>query len=102
MTKIELLKQAYNLAKSTKVGNIIICPSCGISEIKKHYNQAFCRSKEKTSCKDYYWNNIDERKRNNIDRPSLSRVKFVSKTNNELGKILNRNYNINQIIKNNG
>ena len=59
MTKIELLKQAYNLAKSIKVDNIFVCPSCGTSEIKKHYNQAFCKSKGKTKCKDYYWNNVD-------------------------------------------
>jgi hypothetical protein len=100
MTKIELLKQLYNLAKSIKVGNTFVCPSCGTSEIKKHYNQAFCKSKEKTKCKDYYWNNVDESKRNNVDRPSLSRVKFVSKRNKELGKVLNRNYTINQVLKN--
>ena len=100
MTKIELLKQAYNLVKSTKVGDTFICPSCGTAEIKKHYNQAFCKSKEKTICKDYYWNNVDESKRNNVDRPSLKRVRFISKRNKELGVILNRNYTINQVLKN--
>ena len=100
MTKIELLKQAYNLAKSLKVGDTFLCPSCGTAEIKTPYNQAFCKSKEKTICKDYYWNNVDESKRNNVDRPTLKRVKFISKRNKELGVILNRNYTINQVLKN--
>jgi hypothetical protein len=100
MNKIEILKNAYNLSKSIKIGNVFICPSCGMSEIKKYYNQAFCKSKEKTTCKDYYWNNVDESKRNNIDRPSLKRITFVSKQNKELGKLLNRNYIINQVLKN--
>jgi hypothetical protein len=100
MTKIELLKQAYNLAKSLKVGDTFICPSCKTAEIKIQYNQAFCKSKEKTICKDYYWNNVDESKRNNMDRPTLKRVRFISKRNKELGVILNRNYTINQVLKN--
>lgn len=100
MKKIELLKKAYNLTKTIKVGDIFICPSCGTTEIKKYYNQSFCKSKEKTTCKDYYWNNVDERKRNNIDRPTLKRIKFVSKNNKDLAKILNRNFTINKVLKN--
>ena len=99
MNKTELLKKAYDLTKTIQIGNTFVCPSCGTSEIKKYYNQSFCKSKEKTTCKDYYWNNVDEKKRNNIDRPTLKRVKFVSKSNKELGKILNRNYTINQVLK---
>ena len=56
---------AYNLAKNAKVGETIVCPSCGRSTIKKSHQQAFCgligktnKRGKKTLCKDRYWNRI--------------------------------------------
>jgi len=64
------LKERYKLNKSKKVGEECICPSCGTKFIKEHYQQAFCRTKGKTVCKDKYWNTVTPNKRNNTTRIS--------------------------------
>lgn len=53
-----MVKQ-YNLNKTKKVNEVIICHSCGKSIVKTTYNKSFCSTK----CKDNYWNNIDDNKR---------------------------------------
>ena len=59
--KISLLKERYVLAKEAKTGSNIVCPSCGNIHKKTTYQKVFCNS---TICKDHYWNNVDNRKRN--------------------------------------
>lgn len=49
----------YDINKSAKVGEEIICPICGKRFIKKSYQQAFCS----TECKDRYWNKKKDRHR---------------------------------------
>lgn len=64
------LKERYNLNKSASVGTELICPSCGSHFVKTNYQQAFCKTKPKTKCKDFYWNNVTPSKRNNVTRIS--------------------------------
>ena len=51
----------YNANKSASVGCKLFCPSCGSTFVKNSYQQAFCKSKPKTVCKDFYWNLIKDR-----------------------------------------
>ena len=67
---MEKLKKLYETAKSAKVGEECTCPSCGSKFIKDNYQQAFCKSKAKTKCKDKYWNTVTPEKRNNTTRIS--------------------------------
>ena len=80
-SKLVKLVTALNAARArnqkAKIGTSCVCPSCGTGFIKKTYQQVFCKSKSKTECKDRYWNTVDESKRNNQDRLSLSRVVWL-------------------------
>ena len=64
------LRERYKLNKTTKVGDECVCPSCGTKFIKTNYQQAFCKSKGGTICKDKYWNTITPEKRCNTTRIS--------------------------------
>lgn len=64
------MREAYRDAKSAKIGETCICPSCGSSFIKEHYQQAFCKVAGGTVCKDKYWNTVIPTKRNNTTRIS--------------------------------
>lgn len=57
------LTYMYNKAKSAKVGDKCICPSCHSIFIKTNYQQAFCKTNLGTQCKDYYWNNVTSTKK---------------------------------------
>jgi len=50
------IKELYSFNKNAKVGEVLNCPRCGTEFIKGNYQQAFCKSKDKTKCKDKYWN----------------------------------------------
>lgn len=67
---IKKLTEAYKIAKEAKVGTQVKCASCGTSFEKTNYQQAFCKSKGGTICKDNYWNNVTPNKRNNQTRIS--------------------------------
>lgn len=67
---MKVSKKQYSLNKSSKVGDLLICPSCGDKFTKESYQQAFCKSKGGTVCKDYYWNNVTPEKKNNRTRIS--------------------------------
>lgn len=64
------IKERYKLNKKAKVGDNCICPSCNTSFVKNNYQQAFCKSKSGTICKDKYWNTVTPTKQNNISRIS--------------------------------
>jgi hypothetical protein len=87
MPNIKKLKEAYNKASQSKIGDKTICPSCNNSFEKKTYNQIFCKAKPNTTCKDYYWNNITPNKRNNKTRISPASKRFMA--NNILYNIFN-------------
>ncbi len=67
---------AYTIAKAAKVGEQVKCPSCGTTFEKSNYQQAFCKTKVGTICKDNYWNNVTPTKRNNQTRISPANARF--------------------------
>jgi hypothetical protein len=70
------IKEKYDKSKSAKVGDLCICPSCNIEFIKTNYQQAFCKVKGKTVCKDKYWNTVTPTKRNNTTRISPANLSW--------------------------
>lgn len=64
------IHERYKLNKEAKVGQELVCPSCGTIFIKNNYQQVFCRTKPGTVCKDRYWNTVTPEKRNNTTRIS--------------------------------
>lgn len=76
MKKIE---KAYQAVKSAKVGSDCKCPSCGSLFTKTSYQQAFCKTKSGTVCKDKYWNTVTPNKRNNTTRISPASAAFMAK-----------------------
>lgn len=74
------LLSLYNISKSAKVGEECSCPSCGTLFIKTNYQQAFCKSKSKTYCKDWYWNNVTPNKRDNRTRISPANGRYYEST----------------------
>lgn len=77
------IKELYNLSKNAKVGEKCICPSCGTSFMKTSYQQAFCKSKKGTVCKDKYWNTVTPSKRNNTTRISPASADWMSRHNSK-------------------
>lgn len=75
--RIQSLKALYNTAKKASVGAECKCPSCGTAFTKIHYQQAFCKSKGGTICKDNYWNNVTPSKRNNKTRISPASAAYM-------------------------
>lgn len=75
MKRIKIL---YESAKSAKVGDVCVCPSCGTEFKKTSYQQAFCKSKPGTVCKDKYWNTVTPGKRNNTTRISPASARWLS------------------------
>lgn len=73
------IKQLYEKSKSAKVGDICVCPSCGIEFEKTNYQQAFCKSKGGTICKDKYWNTVTPEKRNNTTRISPASAAWMER-----------------------
>jgi hypothetical protein len=71
------LKARYKLNKAAKVGDECTCPSCGTKFIKSCYQQAFCKSKSGTQCKDKYWNTVTPSKRNNTTRISPASARWL-------------------------
>jgi hypothetical protein len=71
------LKERYKINKESKVGDKLICPSCGSEFKKTNYQQVFCKTKTGTKCKDKYWNTVTPHKRNNTTRISPASAAFM-------------------------
>ena len=67
----------YEKNRDAKVGDVCRCPACLTEFTKEHYQQKFCKTRPKTFCKDYYWNNVDENKRNNTTRISPASAEYL-------------------------
>lgn len=80
------LKIQYDLNKKAKVGDECICPSCKTKFVKNNYQQAFCKSKSGTQCKDKYWNTVTPSKRNNTTRISPASARWMSDTKEIYGR----------------
>lgn len=76
--RTQSLKALYKTAKDSKVGSTCKCPSCGTAFTKVHYQQAFCKTKSGTICKDNYWNNVTPSKRNNKTRISPANASYYN------------------------
>lgn len=59
-----------------QIGTECKCPSCYTRFIKESYQQVFCKSKPKTQCKDFYWNNVTPNKRCNTTRISPANAAY--------------------------
>lgn len=71
------MRNQYIKNKESKIGAKCTCPSCGTLFIKKYYQQAFCKSRSGTTCKDKYWNTIIPEKRNNTTRISPASKEWI-------------------------
>lgn len=83
---LKKLKLRYFLNKNADIGQVIKCPSCDATFIKEHYQQAFCKTKGKSICKDKYWNTVTPDKKNNRTRLSKKRKEFLKKIGINLHK----------------
>ena len=79
MKPVRNIRATYKTNKSAKVGDICYCPSCGQQFKKTHYQQAFCKTKSGTKCKDKYWNTVIATKRNNTTRISPTNARYHAK-----------------------
>ena len=46
--------------------------------LKTNYQQAFCKSRKGTKCKDKYWNTVTPEKRNNTTRISPASAAYMA------------------------
>jgi len=76
--RIQSLKDLYKIAKESRIGAEVKCPSCKTPFTKTNYQQAFCKSKGGTICKDNYWNNVTPSKRNNKTRISPANARYYN------------------------
>ena len=72
------MKEIYKTNKAAKVGDICVCPSCKTEFTKTNYQQAFCKSRKGTKCKDKYWNTVTPGKRNNKTRISPASAAYMA------------------------
>ena len=70
------IRDRYKINKDAKVGDECVCPSCNSKFIKTNYQQAFCKTKGGTVCKDKYWNTVTPEKRNNVTRISPANARW--------------------------
>lgn len=77
-------KERYTLNKKSIIGDTCVCPSCQTQFVKSHYQQAFCKSKPGTFCKDAYWNRVTPTKRNNTTRISPASARWMERQANKI------------------
>ncbi len=71
----------YDIAKSAKIGETCVCPSCQSVFVKTNYQQAFCKTKSGSICKDKYWNTVTPTKQNNTTRISPANAAYMQRKN---------------------
>lgn len=71
------MQERYRRAEAAKVGDYIVCPSCGHEFVKTNYQTKFCKTKPGTKCKDKYWNTVTPTKRNNTTRISPASQRWL-------------------------
>lgn len=79
-------REQYAINKTAKVGEVLICPSCGKNFIKTCYQQTFCKTKKNTVCKDKYWNTVTPQKKCNTTRVSPANAEYYE-------RLRDRNFN---------
>ena len=78
------IKERYKLNKKSIVGDTCICPSCNTEFLKTNYQQAFCKTKRGTKCKDKYWNTITPTKHNNTTRISPANARWMEQKERDI------------------
>ena len=66
--KLSRAEKLYSVAKNAETGCTIKCPWCEKLILKKTYHKIFCsnqKTRGKNNCKDHYWNNVSDQKREN-------------------------------------
>lgn len=66
--KLHRAEKLYKIAKDAETGCTIKCPWCEKLIVKKTYHKIFCSNQKthgKNNCKDKYWNNTQDQKRQN-------------------------------------
>lgn len=66
--KLSRAESLYKKAKQAETGCTIKCPWCEKLILKKTYHKIFCSNQKthgKNNCKDKYWNNTQDQKREN-------------------------------------
>ncbi|WP_186297663.1 hypothetical protein [Sedimenticola selenatireducens] len=58
----------YRDNKRSEIGTTIRCANCGGRILKKSYQTQFCSNSGKGNCKDTYWNNVSDRRRDRSHR----------------------------------
>ena len=72
------LLEAKELVAKASVGSEVHCPSCDTKFVKNAYNSTFCKTKGGTVCKDFFWNNVTPKKRNNTTRISPASARYMA------------------------
>ena len=93
MKPVRNIRATYKQNKVAKVGEFCFCPSCGQPFKKTSYQQAFCKTKSGTVCKDKYWNTVTQTKRNNVTRISPANARYY---HNIIEPRLSENYDDDQ------
>ena len=78
MNSKKQLKELHAKNSGSATGSVCTCPSCGTEFVKASYQQVFCKSKDKTKCKDKYWNTVDPKKRCNRTRISPASRRYMT------------------------
>lgn len=58
----------YHDNQLSAIGTTIRCANCNRRILKKSYQTQFCSNKGKRNCKDTYWNNVDDTRRERSHR----------------------------------
>lgn len=61
--KLSDMKGRYEDNKKSAIGTTIRCAGCGRQIVKRSYQTQFCSNKGFGNCKDKYWNNVPEERR---------------------------------------
>lgn len=63
---VSAMRAQYDANRAAKTGSHVNCPVCGVSFKKTTYHKVFCSNQKtqrgRSSCKDQYWNTVDEKR----------------------------------------
>jgi len=108
VSQIQQMRYRYGVTKAAKVGDHIRCPTCRKEFVKRTYNQVFCSNgkQSKHSCKDRYWNFVDDSRRHrmmimtgDIQRETVRTDVMMSNLNRETTSEVNVEELIEQLRK---
>ena len=60
---VDGMRSRYQDNKASQIGTTIRCACCNKRILKKSYQTQFCSNKGVSNCKDTYWNNVSDKRR---------------------------------------